>query len=245
MTNIEGHVLLTGGHGGLGATLRRLFINAGWQVTSLVRQSAGGINEIACDLGSSGDVQRVLATLSGAPAIIVHAAVDGRREIEDTVDLMSQYQVNCVAPYVISRSLGDRNADSPRRTLHVHIGSEVTFHADAKSGPYAATKASHRVLASALADRFRGTSQSVATIVLGPLYTPRRCDEISLIAQRIHKSEAYVERTALARSNPDLVISRFIRPQSVFEATLALWRMGEDANGSLIRLDGGSGGSLN
>lgn len=246
------HVVITGASGSLGVALTAYFSTRGWAVTGVVRHRPHGpavenvnVRYVEADLAEEVGVLTVLDSFADRPDLLVHAAaIYPPRGFElDAESMNSVFRVNTLAPYRISRGVL-RAHGSGRRSTIVTVNSEAIFHADAASGIYGASKAALRVLTSALADEARGTSSAVASLTLGPLWTPPRQAEIDALAARHGQNADTLAATLLSRSNPDLVIDEFIPLESCCRAVEHLYEMGHIVNGTSYRLDGGSAGSL-
>ncbi|GAA0955089.1 hypothetical protein GCM10009554_62010 [Kribbella koreensis] len=245
--DISDSVLITGVGGAVGTHLAGRFATAGRDVVGVSRQpqpESRDFRQLTLDLARPDEVEAVVDKTQGVPAVIIHAAVDGARDEHDLDSIERSFRVNAIAPYVFTRALLERAAADDAECRAVFIGSEAMFHADDASGPYAASKAASRVLTASLAAWCRGRRQSVAYLSLGPLLTPARSTELSALARRLDKSVPEIEALALARSNQDLVIDRFISLDAVADSIDLLLRLGRHGNGTVVRVDGGSAGSL-
>ncbi|WP_420365950.1 SDR family oxidoreductase [Curtobacterium sp. L3-7] len=243
--------LVTGAGAGLGAYVCRRLAEDGWQVVGSVRRPADdpapGVEYVHADLGDERQVRALAEHFEFVPDIVVHNAV-AYPEWQGTPDFAAMetvYRVNTIAPFLLTRWLlelprRDRNDD----VAVVVINSESIYHADESSGLYASGKAALRVLTTALAASTRGTGVAVSTLLLGPLATAKRDVELTALATRLGVTLADLTRKALERSNPDLVIDEFIDLEACYRSLLHLHATGRTANGALLRLDGGSAGSL-
>lgn len=242
-------VLITGAAGALGRALTYHFTELGWRVAGVVRGAAdelpSDVEQVLADLSTWAGVDLVGNALPHPPDLLVHAAATypARGSELSNAELGDVIHVNALAPYQISQRMLDRLAPGAGMTI-VCLGSEAMFHADARSGPYGASKAALRVLSSALAARARGTASAVAMLTLGPLATPAREAELATLAERHGHNRDALATVLLARSNPDLVIDSFLPLESCCRAIEHLHSAGRSANGAHYRLDGGSAGSL-
>jgi NAD(P)-dependent dehydrogenase (short-subunit alcohol dehydrogenase family) len=243
--------VITGASQGLGAHLAQRLAGSGWDVTSLGRRPDGpkldGVGRyLAVDLADSGALSGLVDRVGGVPDLLVHCAVTypppglGRPapdEIERTM------RVNALAPYALTADmLAAKDDDAP--FCCVVVNSEAIYHAGNASGVYAASKAALRVLTTALADSCAGRKASVASLVLGPLASPGKVDQLRRLAERQQVSEEEMTRIFLRRSNPDLVIRELIDFNAVYRSVCYVYDLGPVANGMMVRLDGGSAGSL-
>lgn len=153
------------------------------------------------------------------------------------------FRTNAIAPFVLIR---DYLAGLPaaRACSCVIVNSDSIYHANDTSAEYAATKAALRVLTAGLASACRGRRSSVSTLALGPLADPRKLAELTAIAERRRIPAEEVARIFLARLNPSLVITELIDLEACLRSVLHVVSLGPTANGMVIKLDGGSSGSL-
>jgi NAD(P)-dependent dehydrogenase (short-subunit alcohol dehydrogenase family) len=245
------HALVTGASQGLGAHIATRLAQEGWRVTGLGRRAAGrsdaqGIDYLQADLSRQADLDGLLDRIVGAPDLVIHNAVAYPAQGADGPDpsgLEDVFAVNAFAPYRLTqRLLGQQPPDHFCGVIV--INSESMFHADHKSGVYAASKAALRVLTTALAEGCRSRNASVSTLLLGPLADPGKVTELRAVAAKRGIDEAEITRVFLRKSNPDLVIDALIDFDACFRSVQYLAGLGRTANGAVCRLDGGSAGSL-
>lgn len=204
-----------------------------------------GVTLVRADLATDAGLAALLAACPVPPRLLVHCAVSYPTAVADLApaDLDAVFRVNAVAPYELSRRLLARtDADTPMTV--VCVNSEAMYRADDRSGVYGASKAALRVLTTALAAGCRGTGNAVASLVLGPLATPRRMAELAGLAVKHGRAVPELAALALRKTNPDLVLTHFIELESCHRSVTYVAGLGPTANGMVCRLDGGSAGSL-
>ncbi|WP_405590127.1 SDR family NAD(P)-dependent oxidoreductase [Streptomyces sp. NBC_01190] len=246
------HALVTGSSQGLGSHLAARLAQDGWKVTGLGRRPAAeaspapGVDHLQADLSNPEILETLPALLGGVPDLVIHNAVDYPDRGAGPLPLAGLervFRVNALIPYLLTlRLLAERGPEQP--LCCIVVNSEAIFHADEQSGPYAASKAALRVLTSSLAETFRSKNASVATLLLGPLATPRMVAELRAVADKRGASEEEITRLFLRRSNPDLVIDELIDFEACYSSIRYIADLGPTANGMMCRLDGGSAGSL-
>jgi NAD(P)-dependent dehydrogenase (short-subunit alcohol dehydrogenase family) len=175
----------------------------------------------------------------------VHAAVVAPPEPAtlSLAELDAVFRINALAPYRLSTLLLDLPRDD-RPVMVVCVLSEAMFHADERSGVYAASKAALRVLAGSLAASCRGTGAAVVSLVLGPLATPSWMGQIDRLAEEREQDPGEFARQVLKRLHPGLAIEDFIDLEACCRAVAHMFELGPVANGMVYRLDGGSAGTL-
>lgn len=253
MTLIEKKCLITGATSGLGLHSVGSLARAGWRVIATGRQSAtsvqlpGGVSYIEADLSDENAVIQLADGMNSCPDLVVHCAVAyPNPELADNArfDGLSQlFRVNAFAPFLLSNELLVKKKPD-QFSCFVFVNSEAIFSADTRSGPYAASKAALRILASAFADRCRGQNAASTTLLLGPLANPKKIEELSAIAERRSSSVAEITKLFLRKSNPRLVIDNLLDFDACAKSISYLADLGPMANGMVLRLDGGSAGSL-
>lgn len=243
--------LVTGVSRSLGAHLARRLLDDGWTLLGVSRgappASLGALQHRSLDLGDPDAAEQIAEWCGTCPELVVHnAVVYPAGEAASHLSLSAieaVFRVNAVAPYLITRALLTRLADGAQSSI-VMINSDAMFHADADSGVYAASKAAHRVLATSLASSCRGTGAAVSTVLLGPLADEGKVRSFQRLAASKGASEEKLVELFLRRSNPDLTITRLIDFESCYRCVRHVAELGSLANGMLVRLDGGSAGSL-
>ncbi|WP_326782480.1 SDR family oxidoreductase [Streptomyces longwoodensis] len=246
--------LVIGASRSLGIHLASTLAANGWKVVGTGRRPADEVPQadtfdyVRLDLSRADEVRRFMAeTGAGGYDLIVHNAVTygsvQGNPVPGLDELETMFRVNTLVPYqMLHRLLSAQPAD--RFCSCVVINSDAIYHANKNSAPYAATKAALRVLTTSLADTFRSTPASVATLVLGPLPDPKKLEDFEKVSQRHGLSVDDVTRTYLRKSNPSYVIDRLIDFESCYRSVEYLAGLGPSANGMVCRLDGGSAGSL-
>lgn len=244
--------LVTGANRGLGAHLVRQLAARDWQVSGIVRRPTAdvepidGVAYVQADLSDLSQVEALPDRLEEPCDLVIHSAVwypDPRGPAPTTAAIESAFRVNALAPYTLTRALLDR-WDAEHQCTVVMVNSEAIYHADGQSGLYAATKAALRVLSTTLAHAVRERPVAVATLLLGPLGDERKMADIERVAAQRDMSPDEVTKVFLRRSNPDLVIDRFIDFEDCWRSVAYIVDLGHAANGMMCRLDGGSAGSL-
>lgn len=250
---IERRAVVFGASSGLGAHVARRLAEEGWSVAGTGRRPRSEtelpdeVHYLRSDLADDGHLRELAAYLREVdPDLVVHSAVTYGHHVaapRSVEDLGSMFMVNAIAPFVVIR---DHLAGLPaeRACSCVIVNSDSIYHANETSAEYAATKAALRVLTAGLASACRGRRSSVSTLALGPLADPRKLAELGAIAERRQMPMEEVVRIFLARLNPSLVISELIDLEACWRSVLHVASLGPTANGMVIKLDGGSSGSL-
>lgn len=246
------HAFVTGASHSLGAHLAARLAEEGWKVTGLGRRpennsfTARGIDYLQADLSLPETLESLPARIGDTPDLIVHNAVSYPGQdtsVPALSDLESVFRVNALVPYRLTLDLLSVKPQD-RFCSYIVVNSEAIYHADQRSGVYAASKAALRVLTTALADACRSRNASVSTLLLGPLPDPRKVETIRWIAEERGLTEDEITRIYLRKSNPDLVIDTLIDFESCFKSIEYIVSLGPIANGMVCKLDGGSSGSL-
>jgi NAD(P)-dependent dehydrogenase (short-subunit alcohol dehydrogenase family) len=243
--------LVTGVSRGLGAHLARRLLEDGWSLLGVSRgappPSLDGLQHRSLDLGDPDAAEQIAEWCGTCPELVVHNAAmypaleAASRPSQSAIE--GVFRVNAVAPYLITRALLGRLAEAAQSSI-VMVNSDAMFHADAASGVYAASKAAHRVLATSLASTCRGTGAAVSTVLFGPLADEGKVRSFQRLSASKGVSEEELVELFLRRSNPDLTITRLIDFESCYRCVRHVAELGSLANGMLLRLDGGSSGSL-
>lgn len=245
MTDVR-PALVVGGSRGVGSRLAARLAENGWAVTATGRRpwSETGLEECVAyeqlDLAGPNavaDLKDLLQSLQ--PQLVIYNASSYPSAEPDLAECEAVFRVNALIPYqVLADYLPGASCTC------VMINSDSIYHANRTSGIYAASKAASRVLASALADRCRGSKSCVATLLLGPLADDRKAEQFERIAQQRQLQPDDVARAFLRRVNPSYTLDVLIDLDACARSVQYIAELGVQANGMLCRLDGGSAGSL-
>lgn len=244
--------LVTGACKGLGSYLAGRLADEGWTVVAVGRcpedaaPFAEKVDYIQADLSDPEVLDSLPLRLDPVPDLVVHCAVAYPEQEErgpTPKGIEEVFRVNALAPYLLTLALLERK-QADRFSSHIVVNSEAIYAADHHSAVYASTKAALRVLTTGLAEGCRSSNASVATLLLGPLEDTKKLAQAEVIAERKGMSTEEVVRLFLRRSNPNLVIEKFIDYESCFRSVQYMADLGPTANGMLCKLDGGSSGSL-
>lgn len=245
--------LITGASSGLGAYLANQLAEGQWRVLGTGRRPAAetpltpAVDYLQADLADAASTGLILDRLEKqAPDLVVHCATlygDVKGGPPDLDDLTHLFRVNALAPYCLLNEIISAVPED-RFCTCVVVNSDAIYHVSRQTGAYAASKASLRVLTSALASSCKGRNASVATLLLGPLADPKKLEELRRVAERRGIEEAEVARLFLSRSNPFLVIDELIDLAACLRSVEYMASLGPAANGMLCKLDGGSSGAL-
>ncbi|MEU1513187.1 SDR family oxidoreductase [Streptomyces sp. NPDC005811] len=238
--------LVIGGSRGVGARLATRLSEHGWAVTATGRRQRSdtgfpdGVKYKRLDLAADTAVKESAELLrSLRPRLVVHNAAIYPTAEPDLAECETVFRVNALVPHqVLADYLPGADCTC------VLVNSDSIYHANRTSGVYAASKAALRVLASALADRCRGSRACVATLLLGPLADDRKAEQFEQIAQMRQLPPEEVAKAFLRRSNPSYVVDSLVDLDACVRSVEYLVDLGTQANGMLCRLDGGSAGSL-
>ena len=243
--------LITGASHGLGAHLADRLDAEGWHVIGLGRRpasdccGAAAIEYIQADLSVPEVIDALPARIGESPDLIVHNAVS-YPDFDATpalAEMETVFRVNTFAPYQLTLGLLEAKPEDKFCSCIV-LNSESIYHADHRSGLYAASKAALRVLTAALASACRSRNASVSTLLLGPLADPKKVEGLRRVAEKKGVTEEDITKVFLRKSNPDLVIDTLIDLESCFRSVIYVVSLGRIANGMVCKLDGGSSGSL-
>lgn len=247
--------VVTGATGSLGAVVCRRLLAAGWVVHGVGSRPAPptlvtsipDVEHHQIDLSSTDAPHDLLCLFRHvAPDLVLHAAVsygDPRSPPSRIDELERMFRVNAFSFYLaFQQYCADSNLE-PFCSCVV-VNSDSIYHAGAKTGAYASSKAALRVFTTALADACRSENASVSTLLLGPLADATKVAQLRALAEKRQVSERSLRREYLRRSNPFLVIDDLIDLDACYEAICSIVRLRKAANGMLCKLDGGSSGSL-
>lgn len=189
MTPFAGQVaVVTGASSGIGrATVLALaasgatvcLISRSLPALEKVAAEAGGGARCRCfaaDLGQRAEVERLGSDLArDLPDIdiLIHNAGAislGDLAKQSAEDFDRQYEVNVRAPFVLTQALLPQL--KAKQGQIVFVNSTAALRSGAKSGQYAATKASVRALADSLRDEVNGDGIRVLSVFVGRTATP-------------------------------------------------------------------------
>lgn len=245
--------LITGATNGLGQFCAAALAEDGWDVIAQGRRSAedaqmpSSIQYFSADFSSEAETTKFANDIQGCPDLVVHCGVTyppaTSNIVPEDLEVSRIFNVNTFAPIRISEVLLQNKPDMKAATF-IFVNSEAMFSSDASSGVYAASKAALRVLTASFADRCRGKSAASSTLLLGPLGSQKKRDELKIIADKHGLSIEELTKRFLSKSNPNLMIDGFIEHDLCLKSILYMESLGQAANGMMCRLDGGSAGSL-
>jgi NAD(P)-dependent dehydrogenase (short-subunit alcohol dehydrogenase family) len=242
--------LVTGASHGLGLALATRLAAEGHTVTGVGSRPASEIGEVPfgyvqADLARPDTHAGIVTELGGAVDLVVHSAV--RYSPAGRAPTFTEHEeilrVNALAPYHLTLGLLAAQPEDRPCTV-VMVNSESMFHADRDAAPYAASKAALRLLTAGLAEACRSRPIAVATLLLGPLDDDQKQADLRRVAEKLNLPLADVTRRFLRKSNPDLVIDHLIAYEACLRSIRYIADLGRTANGMVLRLDGGSAGSL-
>lgn len=246
---MQKRAVVTGLSHGLGAFIGARLAQEGWRVTGFGRSELNpvpeGIEYFQADLSSVEAVSGLADRIGPTPDLVIHCAVSypGSKSTLTLPDMGEVFRVNALAPYQLTLEL--LAAKPPDKFLScVVVNSEAIYQADNQSGVYAASKAALRVLTTALAAECRDNHASTATLLLGPLASLQKTDDLRSVATKRGLTEEEITRIFLRKSNSNLVINSLIDFDAAWKSVQYIESLGATANGMLCKLDGGSSGSL-
>lgn len=245
---IQRTAVVIGASRNLGLYIARQLADRGWSVVGIGRSApddAHGVRFMSVDLAEAGTVAALNALLrETAPNLIVSNAVTYGPDAPGDLDLAAleeMFRVNTLVPYL---ALSGYLETSPAGTSCVIINSDSMFHANRRTGPYAASKAALKVLTTALAETCRPKGGAVATLLLGPLPDDRKMRECARIAEKNGVAVENVIKALLKKGNPFYLKDTFLHFEECFRSVEYIYGLGVAANGMVCKLDGGASGSL-
>mgnify|MGYP001143048570 CR=1 FL=1 len=245
---MAGRAFVLGSSSGLGKHIVAHLRSTGWVVTGVSRHPAHE-DDLALDLTAEGAADHLMGRLKAAtPALVVNCAVvypdsDSTTNPGELVrGVQQQFLVNASVPYAAMDGW-IREAGTLVPCTYVHCSSDSVYSVQPTSAGYPATKLAAHALVNALAKLARGTNFAVSILLLGPLATPRKVGELERIAAARQWSAERTTELYLSRANPEYVQDTLIALDTCASAVIFLQSLGPQANGTLMRLDGGSGGA--
>lgn len=229
------NVLITGGTSGLGKELCKSFKENGYNVfytynTSIPDNNLG--TGIKCDLNNEDEINNMLSKLDNIDVLINNAAVEIDKEFNEKTkeDFMHTLSVNLVAPFLISRYIGNKMKETNGVIINISSNNAIDMY-DPITLEYDASKAglinlSHN-LAKALAPNVR-----VNTIVPGWIKT-----------NKITELDNSLNNEFIKEESKKILLNRFAEPNDI--CNLALFLASDKANyinDAVIRIDGGING---
>lgn len=170
------HVLITGTGGGIGLSLVRAFVEAGWQVSGIDLTPAAlehpGYVHATCDITDAAAMARVFdAATARAPlrAVVANAAVTdmAHRTVleQDYATWRNVLDVNVNGAFVTARAAARRLVPAGAGNI-TFITSSLAFldQAKANDAPYCASKSAVEMLMRVLALELSGTGVNVNTL---------------------------------------------------------------------------------
>jgi 3-oxoacyl-[acyl-carrier protein] reductase len=233
-------VFISGGASGLGLTLVEAYLNGGYKVIFTYNSSdvdyerlnsiSNNYIAIKCDLTNEEEIKSMLTKISDVDILINNAAIEIDNEFENKSkdDFIKTFDVNVIAPFLISKEIGKRMYEKKNGVI-INISSNNSLD---KYNPitleYDASKIALNSLTHNLAIEFAPYVR-VNAVAPGWILT----DKIKLLDKSLNNK--FIEE-----ESKNILLERFAEPMDI--VNLVMFLTSEKANyinSEIIRIDGG------
>lgn len=232
-------VLITGGTGGLGKELCRLFKENGYTVlftynNGIITDELKDCYAFKCDFRKEEEINKMLDEINSkfqVDVLINNAAIEYDTEFNNKTkqDFIETLEVNLVAPFLISRNLGLKMYERKYGKI-INISSNNSINKyDQVTLEYDSSKAGLNVLTKNLAKEF------------APLVNVNAVAPGWILTDKIKKIDESLNNKFIEEESKKILLNRFATCKDI--GNLALFLASDKAdyiNGEIIRIDGGS-----
>ena len=232
-------VLITGGTGGLGKELCRLFKENGYTVlftynNGIITDELKDCYSFKCDFRNEEEINKMLDEINSkfqVDILINNAAIEYDTEFNNKTkqDFIETLEVNLVAPFLISRNLGLKMYERKYGKI-INISSNNSINKyDPVTLEYDSSKAGLNVLTKNLAKEF------------APLVNVNAVAPGWILTDKIKKLDESLNNKFIEEESKKILLNRFATCEDI--GNLALFLASDKANyinGEIIRIDGGS-----
>jgi NAD(P)-dependent dehydrogenase (short-subunit alcohol dehydrogenase family) len=251
-TGLSGHrALVTGGSAGIGLAIAKALAAEQASVAITARGAdrlaaavarIPGSTGLAADLGTAEGAAAILDWV-GAVDILVHnvGAYPAGNLATPDADWQTLYTLNVLSGVRLSRMLFPAMLSRGWGRV-LFIASDQSVRPDPGSLPYATTKAAQLSLARGMAEMTRGTSVTVNSLLVGPVWTEGAA---AFYAQPEGPPGSEAKAFFAASPGATSLVGRYAEPQEI--AGIAAFLCSPAAsyiNGAAIRADGGIIGTM-
>ncbi len=232
-------VLITGGTGGLGKELCRLFKENGYTVlftynNGIITDELKDCYAFKCDFRKEEEINKMLNEINSkfqVDVLINNAAIEYDTEFNNKTkqDFIETLEVNLVAPFLISRNLGLKMYERKYGKI-INISSNNSINKyDPVTLEYDSSKAGLNVLTKNLAKEF---APFVNVNAVAPGW---------ILTDKIKELDESLNNKFIEEESKKILLNRFATCEDI--GNLALFLASDKAdyiNGEIIRIDGGS-----
>jgi 3-oxoacyl-[acyl-carrier protein] reductase len=233
-------VLITGGASGLGKFLVHTYLNNGYYVIFTYNSTNPNYEEldtisnnyqaIKCDLSNEDDINNMLNNIDNVDILINNATIEIDKEFFDKTkeDFIKTFDVNVVAPFLISRELGKRMYDNKKGVI-VNISSNNSLDRnDPITLEYDASKSALNSLTHNLAKEF---APYVRVNAIAPGW---------ILTDRIKTLDNELNNKFITEESKNILLERFATEEDITNLVMFLTSdKSSYINSEIIRIDGG------
>ena len=239
------NILVTGGAKGLGFALVKSFLENGDNVLFTSHSTSANTDEldmigsnymeVKVDLSKEEDIDKLVDIaydeFGSIDVLINNASIELSNDFEDKTkeDFMKTYEVNAVAPFLLSRKIAKRMYDNKKGVI-INISSNNSLDKyDPATVDYDASKSALNIISKALAKEYAPYVR-VNTIAPGWILT-----------DRVKELNDSLNNKLVEEESKNILLERFANEEDI--ANLVLFLSSDKAsyiNDEIIRIDGGS-----
>lgn len=239
------NILVTGGAKGLGFALVKSFLENGDNVLFTSHSTSANTDEldmigsnymeVKVDLSKEADIDKLVDIaydeFGSIDVLINNASIELSNDFEDKTkeDFMKTYEVNAVAPFLLSRKIAKRMYDNKKGVI-INISSNNSLDKyDPATVDYDASKSALNIISKALAKEYAPYVR-VNTIAPGWILT-----------DRVKELNDSLNNKLVEEESKNILLERFANEEDI--ANLVLFLSSDKAsyiNDEIIRIDGGS-----